>query len=302
MSRIVIIGGSGHVGTYLVPRLVSAGFEVVSVSRGQRLPYQPNGAWKFVRTVTLSRETEENAGAFGRKIRDLRPDIVIDMICFTEASVRHLVDALRGQVRHFLHTGTIWVHGPSVEVPTTEMQPRRPFGEYGIAKARIESYLIEMARKESFPATIIHPGHIVGPGWEPLNPAGHFNPRIFTMLAKGEEPLLPNFGLETVHHVHADDVAQMSLTGARRWARPSTRFHRPRSRFAAMPKRWRHGSAASRSCAICLGWNGRTGKTNWRRRRLTITSLTAPIAASPKRSACSAIGPAIDRSRRCANR
>jgi nucleoside-diphosphate-sugar epimerase len=33
MSRVVVIGGSGHVGTYLVPRLVSAGFEVVSVSR-----------------------------------------------------------------------------------------------------------------------------------------------------------------------------------------------------------------------------------------------------------------------------
>jgi nucleoside-diphosphate-sugar epimerase len=177
MSRVVVIGGSGHVGTYLVPRLVSAGFEVVSVSRGQRPPYQPHGAWKFVRTVTLSREAEESAGAFGRKIRELRPDIVIDMICFTEASARHLVDALRGQVRHFLHTGTIWVHGPSVEVPTTEMQPRRPFGEYGIGKAQIEAYLIEMARKESFPATIIHPGHIVGPGWEPLNPAGHFNPR-----------------------------------------------------------------------------------------------------------------------------
>jgi len=126
MSRVVIIGGSGHVGTYLVPRLVSAGFEVVSVSRGQRQPYQSNGAWEFVRTVTLSREAEENAGTFAGKIREMRPDIVIDMICFTEASARHLVEALRGQVRHFLHAGTIWVHGPSAEVPTTEMQPRRP--------------------------------------------------------------------------------------------------------------------------------------------------------------------------------
>ena len=117
MSRVVIIGGSGHVGTYLVPRLVSAGFEVVSVTRGKRAPYQPHAAWKFVRTVTLDREPEESAGAFGNQIRELRPDIVIDMICFTEASARALVDALRGQVRHFLHTGTIWVHGPSVEVP-----------------------------------------------------------------------------------------------------------------------------------------------------------------------------------------
>jgi uncharacterized protein YbjT (DUF2867 family) len=31
--RIVIIGGTGHVGTYLVPRLVEAGHEVVCVSR-----------------------------------------------------------------------------------------------------------------------------------------------------------------------------------------------------------------------------------------------------------------------------
>jgi nucleoside-diphosphate-sugar epimerase len=166
----------------------------------------------------MSREAEEKTGAFGRKIRDLRPDIVIDMICFTEASARHLVEALRGQARHFLHTGTIWVHGPSVEVPTTEMQPRRPFGEYGIGKAQIEAHLIETARKESFPATIIHPGHIVGPGWEPLNPAGHFNPRVFSMLAKGEELALPNFGLETVHHVHADDVAQMFMCAIAHWS------------------------------------------------------------------------------------
>ena len=29
--RVVIIGGSGHVGTYLAPRLVEAGHEVVNV-------------------------------------------------------------------------------------------------------------------------------------------------------------------------------------------------------------------------------------------------------------------------------
>jgi nucleoside-diphosphate-sugar epimerase len=218
MSRVVIIGGTGHVGTYLVPRLVAAGFEVVCVSRRERAPYQPHGAWKFVRAAPISREDEEKAGTFGRKIAELAPDIVIDMICFTEASARHLVDALRGRVRHFLHCGTIWVHGPSVEVPTTEMQPRRPFGDYGIQKAQIESYLIDVARRDGFPATIIHPGHIVGPGWEPLNPEGHFNPRVFTALAKSEEVTLPNFGLETVHHVHADDVAQAFMGAIANWS------------------------------------------------------------------------------------
>jgi nucleoside-diphosphate-sugar epimerase len=218
MSRAVIIGGSGHIGTYLVPRLVEVGFEVVNVSRGQREAYRPHAAWKDVKTVTLDREAEEQAGKFGPKIRALKPDIVLDMICFTLASAKHLREALSGEVQHFLHTGTIWVHGPSAVVPTTEMQARKPIGAYGTQKAAIEAYLIDESRRNGFPATIVHPGHIVGPGWNPLNPAGHFNPQVFSTLAQGKELALPNFGLETVHHVHADDVAQAFMKAIANWS------------------------------------------------------------------------------------
>ena len=112
----------------------------------------------------------------------------------------------------------MWVHGPSVEVPTTEEQPRRPFGEYGCRKAEIEAYLLREARRNGFPATVLHPGHIVGPGWAPLNPAGHFNPRVFEDLAEGREVCLPNLGMETVHHVHADDVAQAFERAMANWS------------------------------------------------------------------------------------
>ena len=36
--RVVVIGGTGHIGTYLVPRLVESGYEVLSLSRGKRQP------------------------------------------------------------------------------------------------------------------------------------------------------------------------------------------------------------------------------------------------------------------------
>lgn len=215
--RVVVIGGSGHVGTYLVPRLVAGGHEVVVVSRGRRGPYQAHGAWAAVEQHTIDRAEAEAAGTFGTQIRQLRPEVVIDMICFTLASVRQLVEALRGSVQHFLHCGTIWVHGPSAVVPTTESQPRTPFGDYGIQKAAIEAYLIDEARRTGFPATVLHPGHIVGCGWAPLNPAGHFNHAVFTQLAAGTELALPNFGLETVHHVHADDVAQAFECALSHW-------------------------------------------------------------------------------------
>ena len=215
--RVVVIGGSGHVGTYLVPRLVEAGYEVVSISRGQREPYQVHPAWDEVEQVALDRDTEEAEATFGERVLGLKPDIVVDMICFTSESAHQLVEELRGRVTHFLHCGTIWVHGHSTRVPTTEDQPRRPFGEYGIQKARIEAYLLDEARRNGFPATILHPGHIVGPGWTPLNPAGNFDPGVFELLARGEELVLPNLGMETVHHVHADDVAQAFMGALDNW-------------------------------------------------------------------------------------
>lgn len=216
--KVVIIGGSGHVGTYLVPRLVMAGHEVVNVSRRKATPYQPHAAWTQVQNVTLDRASEEIAGVFGQRVRDLQPDVVIDMICFTLDSARQLVEAVRDQVQHLLLCGTIWVHGPSVEVPTTETQARTPFGEYGIQKEAIEAYLLAEARRTGFPATVLHPGHIVGPGWAPVNPAGHLSPHVFTQLAHGEELALPNLGLETVHHVHADDVAQAFMQALAHWS------------------------------------------------------------------------------------
>jgi len=215
--RVIVIGGKGHIGTYLVPRLVEAGHEVVCLSRGQHAPYQPHAAWQQVQDVTVDRVAADADGSFGGLVADLRGDVVIDLICFTLASAQQLVNALRGTVQHFLHCGTIWVHGPTVQAPTTEEEPRRPFGEYGIQKAAIEAYLLAEARRGAFPATVLHPGHIVGPGWAPLNPAGHFNLGVFSQLARGDELVLPNLGLETVHHVHADDVAQAFMAALENW-------------------------------------------------------------------------------------
>ena len=206
--RVVVIGGSGHVGTYLVPRLVEAGHDVINVSRAQREPYRAHGAWRSVQQVNADRAVEDAQGTFAQRVRDLEPDVVIDMICFTMASAQQIVECLRGRVQHFLHCGTIWAMGHSVEVPATEEAPRHPFGEYGIQKSAIQDYLLDQARRSGFPATVLQPGHIVGPGWIPINPAGNLDPQVFTRLARGEEVALPNLGMETLHHVHADDVAQ----------------------------------------------------------------------------------------------
>jgi nucleoside-diphosphate-sugar epimerase len=216
--RVLVIGGTGHIGTYLTPRLVEAGHSVINLSRSQRSPYSSHPAWSKVEQLTADRTAEEQAGSFGTLILKARPDAVIDLTCYTLESARQLVEALQGKISHFLHCGTIWVHGVSSEVPITEDAKREPFGDYGIRKEAIERYLLTAARRDRFPATILHPGHLVGRGWVPLNPVGNFNPAVFVDLAKGREVAIPNLGRECVHHVHADDVAQAFVRALGNWS------------------------------------------------------------------------------------
>src|ERR1700683_908274 len=108
MSRVVVIGATGHIGTYLVPRLVRGGHEVIAMSRGSREPYQPSAQWDSVTRITVDREAEDAQGSFGVQVAALDADAVIDLICFTADSAQQLVEALRPSRPLLLHCGTIW--------------------------------------------------------------------------------------------------------------------------------------------------------------------------------------------------
>src|SRR3954449_12023466 len=204
MSRIVVIGATGHVGTYLIPRLVRAGHDVVAISRGTRAPYTPAPEWGRVEQVTDDR----SAAGFEGRVATLGADAVIDMVCFTPQEAQRLVDALRPSRPLLLPCGTIWVHGPAARVPITEEEPRTAYGEYGTGKAAVEALLHRETVAGGVPSVVLHPGHISGPGWNVVTPAGNFDTGVWNQLAAGEPLPLPDLGLGVVHHVHADDVAQ----------------------------------------------------------------------------------------------
>ncbi|MEJ5866525.1 NAD-dependent epimerase/dehydratase family protein [Pseudokineococcus sp. 5B2Z-1] len=207
--RVVVVGATGHIGTSLVPRLVRAGHEVVAMSRGTREPYAPDDAWASVERVRVDREAEDAAGTFAGRVADLRPDAVVDLVCFTESSAAQLVEGLRGRVGHLVHTGTLWVHGDSSVAPMDEDDDREPYGEYGVQKDAVERLLLEETRRGGLVSTVVHPGHISGPGWPCITPAGNLDPSVWQRLAAGEPLVLPGSGSELMHHVHADDVAAL---------------------------------------------------------------------------------------------
>jgi nucleoside-diphosphate-sugar epimerase len=225
MSRVVVIGATGHIGSYLVPRLVRAGHEVIAVSRGTRDPYHPSRQWNAVTRVTADREAQDAEGTFGARIAALAPDVVIDLVCFSASSAQQLLDALRPSRPLLVHCGTIWVHGPALRVPVTEDEPRTAYGAYGTGKAEIEALLHRETMAGGVPAIVLHPGHISGPGWPVITPAGNLDPGVWTSLATGQPLALPDHGLGVLHHVHADDVAQAFEGALSRPAAIGASFH-----------------------------------------------------------------------------
>ena len=203
-----MIGGSGHVGSFLVPRLVRAGHEVINLTRGARAPYVDDEAWAEVEQIQVDRAAEDAAGTFGQRVATLEADVVVDMICFTPESAAALVEALRGHSGHLVHCGTIWRYGLSLKQPMREDDTSPPFGEYGTQKAAIAELLAAETRSGGLVTTVLQPGHISGPGWPPIGPLGNLDPDIWYALSAGQEIAVPGLGAELMHHVHADDVAQ----------------------------------------------------------------------------------------------
>ena len=256
--RIVVLGGTGHVGSYLCPLLASdPNNNVICISRGQSKPYPALSAtfhadnwwdrrtlgpsiqrqlhrhqktsntdttfleqyasegWGRVQHITLDRGTtaKEDFNFVGAVVA-LDPHVVIDLICFTHDSCARLIKGLKRSctnMGHFVHLGSIWIYGPSATVPTYEDDVvEEPLCEYGRGKLDIQRYLLTEATlgRCSFHISILHPGHIVGVGWCPLNPEGHFDPAVFLNMRDLAVPVqLPHRGLATLHHVHAIDVA-----------------------------------------------------------------------------------------------
>ncbi|SIQ92746.1 NAD-dependent epimerase/dehydratase family protein [Halanaerobium kushneri] len=206
--KTIVIGGSGHIGSYLIPDLVKAGHQVINISRGKSDPYVEDKAWDKVEQVFMDRDQEDD---FAAEIAAMDADIVVDLINFHLEETKEMVEALKGtNLSHYLFCSSIWAHGRTeLLAADPNTVKKEALDNYGLNKFHSEQYLKEEYRRNDFPATIIMPGQISGPGWLIISPFGNIDPEVFEKIARGEKIHLPNFGMETLHHVHAADVAQM---------------------------------------------------------------------------------------------
>src|SRR5512146_2271839 len=101
--RILVIGGTRFIGPVVVKELLACGHSVAIFHRGQTQPQGPSG----VRTILGDRA---HLADRRDEIRDFAPEVVIDMIPFTEEDARELVAALSGYTGQIVAVSSIDVY------------------------------------------------------------------------------------------------------------------------------------------------------------------------------------------------
>ena len=227
MARVVVIGATGHVGGVPGPEVGAGRVRRGGGQPGRGVAVPGRSGLARCRAAELDRSALEADAGFGAEIAALGGDIVIDLICFTLASARQLVEAVADDLDLLVHIGTVWTHGHSVAVPTPE--DAREEAVRGLRDRQGRGRGVPAAAGPSRrPAGHDRPpGPHRRPGLGAAEPGGPLQPGdVRDHRSRRQLLTLPNLGLETVHHVHADDVAGVVMaTIAHRHSSIGESFH-----------------------------------------------------------------------------
>ncbi|MDB5800623.1 MAG: hypothetical protein JWL63_1562 [Rhodocyclales bacterium] len=159
--KVLILGGTGVISRAIVDRLLVQGHEVVAYNRGSK-------RLKFAGPVAHITGDRADRATFKSVMQSQRFDVVIDMICFTEADATSTVETFRGRVEQIIICSSSSAYRrPYVTTPVqedAELLCEDPVFPYSFNKAQIERYLQRQIRDASLPITIIRPSFTIGPG------------------------------------------------------------------------------------------------------------------------------------------
>jgi len=199
--KILIIGGTGHVGYNLTKILHEQGHDVIIACRGTtQIPNDP--VFSKVRFVTCN----------SRDIADMEKlaaaeyfDVVIDF----PGTAWNVWQAFKDKAGHVIACGSVWMFGYPHTVPTPERtQSPCPFEGYTNRYARIIDMISDCQRhKAAF--TAIMPTNISGRGKIPLDTLGGRDAEVHRANARGEVVYLPEGPESTICPCEAYDMATL---------------------------------------------------------------------------------------------
>ena len=109
-------------------------------------------------------------------------------------------DALATGVHHFIFASSTEAIGPVEKPPGDEKTPLRPTYDYGRTKVETEQWFLSQHAEVGFPATILRPTGVLGPG------DIYVTLSIVRAIRQGKLKMLPGKADKLIHFTHVDDA------------------------------------------------------------------------------------------------
>lgn len=203
----IVFGGTGWVGHTIANCLHDAGHDVTICARGRKSTYEAEIPGEIRRI-----RADKGEPADVRRVFEEVYDVVIDSVP-TPESVENIATHAR-RLRRYIHCSSTGGYAPLARIPGDETMPYDHFMGGWKFKADVDAAALDLFVRKGFPATVIRPPYITGPGLLPIDNQGgrrgDFIPDILNSV-----PLdLPNDGLALLQPVHVEDLALSFLLAA----------------------------------------------------------------------------------------
>lgn len=198
--KILIIGGTGHIGSHLTPILISQGHRVYIATRGNK----PTSGEVFsgAEFIICNAADETN-------LIEVANNYNFDAVVDFPGTGFNTWNVFKNKVSHIVVCGSLWMFGRPNIVPTPEIkQSECPFVNYAKRYSQIEEMQSESGKYKAV-FTAIMPPNICGPGKIPLDTLGGRSIDVHRALMRGETVYLPEGPETLISPCDAYDLAML---------------------------------------------------------------------------------------------
>lgn len=217
MSRILVTGAAGFMGSHLAEYLAKEGHEVfgidnLSIGIIENVP----------KTIRFAKMDMTDASDIEQVVSECRPEIIYHLAAWAHeglsqfmprlitennynAFMNLIVPAIRNGMRKIVVFSSMSVYG-SQPPPFDETFPRHPDDIYAIAKAAMEEATEVLSDVHDFDYTIIRPHNVYGSRQALHDPYRNVIGIMMNRIMKGLPPVIYGDGEQTRSFTYIDDV------------------------------------------------------------------------------------------------
>ena len=217
MQKILITGGLGQVGSYLVDALHEKAKITVldnySSTTREAVPPGVNVIKGDVKDRIAADLVNQNDvvihTAAQISVTASMEDPLSDAQNNVFGTLNLLEAARRSSISKFIYISSAAVYGDPINVPITESHPQDPLSPYGTSKLSGEKYCMMYHKAFGLPSCCIRPLNIYSPRQDPGNPYSGVISRFIEKARAGQSPVIFGDGTQTRDFISVHDIVDI---------------------------------------------------------------------------------------------